>query len=69
MQIDDNKQYYSISAMLLRATQVGNVLAKWIETAEPAYCACLTNTQLSAILLFLSKYTKSGEPLRKHKKT
>ena len=55
MQIDDNKRYDSISAMLLHATEVGNVLAKWIETAEPTYCACLRNTQLSAILLFLSE--------------
>jgi hypothetical protein len=68
MQIDDNKRYDSISAMLLHATEVGNVLAKWIETAEPTYCASLRNTQLSAILLFLSKILNLGRPLRKHKK-
>jgi hypothetical protein len=68
MQIDDNKHYDSISATLLHATEVGNVLAKWIETAEPTYCASLRNTQLSAILLFLSKILNLGGPLRKHKK-
>jgi hypothetical protein len=60
MQIDDNKRYDSISAMLLHATKVGNVLAKWNETAEPTYCACLRNTQLSAILLFLSEILNLG---------
>ena len=68
MQIDDNKRYDSISAMLLHATEVGNVLAKWNETAEPIYCACLRNTQLSAILLFLSKILNLWGGLRKHKK-
>jgi hypothetical protein len=68
MQIDDNKRYDSISAMLLHATEVGNVLAKWIETAEPTYCACLRNTQLSAIFLFLSKILNLGGSLRKRKK-
>jgi hypothetical protein len=68
MQIDDNKRYDSISAMLLHATEVGNVLAKWIETAEHTYCACLRNTQLSAILLFLSEILNLRVPLRKHKK-
>jgi hypothetical protein len=49
MQIDDNKRYDSISAMLLHATEVGNVLAKWIETAELTYCACVRNKHHTAV--------------------
>jgi hypothetical protein len=34
MQIDDNKRYDSITAILLHAAEAANILAKWIQTAE-----------------------------------